>query len=161
MTAIREPEKINNDTTLIDYGVFGVNGAGAVYFIQAERTCLIDGGSRTGAKRIIEAFELLQAFPDMVIITHAHWDHCQAIPALRKQAVKLGRTLDIMASEKAIPLLEDQSWSKPGCRNIRDVIPLKEGDTVDLGRITLSIFDTPGHCNDHIAILDDVNKNIW
>lgn len=161
MAAIRKPGKVNNDSALIDYGVSGIGGGGAVYSIQAERTCLIDGGSRKGANRIIKAFESTQTFPDIVIITHSHWDHCQAIPALRKRAVKLGRKIEVMASEKAIPLLEDQSWSKPGCRNITDVIPLKEGDTVDLGRITLRIFDTPGHCKDHIAILDEVNKNIF
>lgn len=161
MAAIRKPGKINDDSTLIDYGLYGVSGVGAVYSIQAERICLIDGGSHKGADRIIKAYELTQTFPDIVIITHSHWDHCQAIPALRKQAVKLGRKIEVMASEKAIPLLEDQSWSKLDCQNIIDVIPLKEGDRIDLGRITLRIFDVPGHCKDHIAILDDANKNIF
>ena len=70
-----------------------------------------------------------------------------------------------MASEKAIPFLEDQSWNE--ClvegpfENITDIISLTEGDSVDLGGITLKIFDVPGHMKDHISILDEKNKNIF
>ena len=71
-----------------------------------------------------------------------------------------------MASEAAIPLLEDQSFNKvfdekEHYENITDVIPLKEGETIDLGGLTLKIFDVPGHMPDHIAILDETTKNLF
>jgi glyoxylase-like metal-dependent hydrolase (beta-lactamase superfamily II) len=161
MTAIRKTGKVNPDTTLFDFGFLDVSGLGAVYLVQARKTCLIDGGTRGGAGRIITALKEMDTFPDTIIITHPHNDHCQAIPALRKQALKMGREIDVMASEKAVPLLEDQSWSTPGCENIAGVTALKDGDTVDLHGITLQIIDTPGHCRGHIAILDQKNRNIF
>jgi glyoxylase-like metal-dependent hydrolase (beta-lactamase superfamily II) len=161
MTAIRRSGKINEDTTLIDYGLHGVSRVGAVYLIQAGKTCLIDGGTRDGAGRMLKALRGIKAFPDTVIITHSHWDHCQAIPALRKQAARLGKEIKVLASERAVPLLEDQSWSEPGCENITGVTPLEEGDVVDLQGVTLRILDTPGHCKDHIAVLDEKNRNIF
>jgi glyoxylase-like metal-dependent hydrolase (beta-lactamase superfamily II) len=138
-----------------------VSGGGAIYLLQSEKTCLIDGGDRKGANRIINACTELNVFPDIAIITHPHSDHCQAIPALRKHAAKIGKNLDLMASVEAIHLLGDQSWSEPNCINIQDVTPLEEGDIIGLDGITLEIFDTPGHCKGHISILDRKNRNIF
>ena len=166
MTAIRKQGKINDNTTLIDYGLFGVAGAGAVYLIEGEKKCLIDGGTRSEASRIFKTLKDMNAFPpDIIILTHAHWDHTQGVPFLRKKAAYLKKDIEVMAPEKALSLLEDQSWNEifgqGSLENIKDVTPLNEGDTVDLGGISLKIFDVPGHSKDHIAILDEKNKNIF
>ncbi len=166
MAAIRETGKINENTTLIDIGMFGVSGSTAIYLIEDEKKCIIDGGTRAEAKRIINMLNERRAFPpDMVIVTHSHYDHTQAIPAMRKEAEKAGKTIEVMASETAIPLLEDQSYNdvfeSGPYENIRDVTPLKEGDSIAIGKTTLQIFEVPGHHKDHIAILDEKNKNIF
>jgi len=166
MTAIREPGKINENTTLVDYGLFGIAGAGALYLIEGEKKCVIDGGTRSRAPGIFKALKDLDAFPpDIIILTHSHWDHTQAVPFLRKKASQQQKTIEVMASEKALPLLEDQSWNKifnkGPFEDIKDVTPLQEGDTVDLGGIHLKIFDVPGHSKDHIALLDEKNGNIF
>ena len=166
MTAIRKQGKINDNTTLIDYGLFGVAGAGAVYLIEGEKKCLIDGGTRSEASRIFKTLKDMNAFPpDIIILTHAHWDHTQGVPFLRKKAAHQKKNIEVMASKESLPLLEDQSWNKSlaqgSLENIKDVSPLNEGDTVDLGGISLKIFEVPGHSKDHIAILDEKNKNIF
>jgi glyoxylase-like metal-dependent hydrolase (beta-lactamase superfamily II) len=166
MAAIRQTGKINENTTLIDIGMFGVSGTSAIYLIEDEKKCLIDGGTRTEAKRLIKMLKERNAFPpDLVIVTHSHYDHTQAIPAMRKAAAKLGRTIEVIASETAIPLLEDQSYNNifetGPYENIRDVTPVKEGDGIDIGQTALQIFEVPGHHKDHIAILDEKNKNIF
>ena len=166
MAAIRKSGKINDNTSLIDIGMMGVSGVTAMYLINDEKKCLIDGGTRTEAKRIINSLNEMNAFPpDMIIVTHSHWDHTQAIPTLRKEAAKLGKTIEVMASEAAIPLLADQSYNdvfeSGPYENIRDVTALKEGDGVDLGKTTLRIHNVPGHHKNHIAILDESNKNIF
>jgi len=102
----------------------------------------------------------------MIVLTHSHWDHCQAIPFLSQRAKKEGKEIEIYASVEAIPNLRDQSYNEVfgtgPFNNIEvDIIPLKEGDTVDLDGITLKIFETPGHMTDHIAILDEKNKNLF
>lgn len=166
MTAIRKQGRINENTTLIDYGLFGIACAGALYLIEGEKKCVIDGGTRSEAQRIYRILKNLDAFPpDIIILSHSHWDHTQSVPFLRKKASQQKKSIEVMASERALPLLEDQSWngilSKGPFENIKDVTPLKEGDNVDLGGITLKIFDVPGHAKDHIAILDERSKNIF
>ena len=46
MPAIRQPGRINDSTTLIDIGMYGVAGLAAVYLISGRKKCLIDGGTR-------------------------------------------------------------------------------------------------------------------
>jgi len=166
MTAIRKQGKINDNTTLIDFGLFGVAGGGAVYLVEGEKKCLIDGGTSGEASRIYKTLKNMNAFPpDMIILTHSHWDHTQGVPFLRKKASRYKKEIEVMASKKSLPLLEDQSWNKilfqGKLENIKNVTPLDEGDIVDLGGISLKIFDVPGHCKDHIAILDETNRNIF
>jgi glyoxylase-like metal-dependent hydrolase (beta-lactamase superfamily II) len=74
--------------------------------------------------------------------------------------------MEVIASERALPLLEDQSFNnvfneEGQYESIRDVTAVKEGDTIDLEGITLRIIDVPGHCKDHIAVLDEKNKNLF
>jgi len=166
MSAIREPGKINENTALIDIGMAGIYGMTAVYLIRGDRTCLIDGGTRQQARRLVQMLTAMGAFPpDLIIATHPHWDHSQAIPWLRQEASRLGKKIDVLASQQAIPLLADAAFNDVFDRgpyeSIQDVTPVKEGDTVDLGGITLRIYDVPGHCQGHIAILDDRNRTVF
>ena len=166
MTAIRKTGKINENTYLIDIGMMGVAGVTAVYLIEDQKKCLIDGGTKSESSRLINFLKAQNAFPpDIIIITHSHWDHTQAIPPIRKEAAKLGKTVEVVASEKAIPLLADQSYNdvfEPGpYANITDVTPVKEGDCIEIGKTTLRIYEVPGHHKDHIAILDEKNRNIF
>lgn len=162
----RAAGRINDNTSLIDIGMMGVSGVTAVYLIEDEKRVLIDGGTRTEAKRIIHSLNEKNAFPpDMIIVTHSHWDHTQAIPTMKKEAAKLGKSIQVLASETAVPLLENQSYNdvfKTGpYENILDVTPLKEGDEIRIGAATLRIYEVPGHHKDHIAILDESNRNLF
>jgi len=158
---------VNGNTTLIDFGMLGVAGIGAVYLVEGKETLLIDCGTRSEAPRIVRALRQLNSFPpDNIVLTHSHWDHCQGIHYIREEAEKEGKPINVMASDTAIPLLEDQSWEKafdPKGRyeNIRDVNPIKEGEAIDLKGLTLKILSTPGHSKDHIAILDEKNRNLF
>ena len=166
MAAIRRPGRLNDNTTLIDAGMYGVAGIGAVYLVEGDRSCLVDAGGRTESGRIVRTLKELQAFPpDMVIVTHAHFDHAQGIPVLRREAAKQREEIEVLASEAAVPLLADASYNE--CfdagpyERIEDVTSLKEGDRLDLGGIHLSIYEVPGHAADQIAILDEKNWNLF
>jgi glyoxylase-like metal-dependent hydrolase (beta-lactamase superfamily II) len=167
MTAIREEGKINEDTTLIDIKMFGVPKISAIYLIESGKKCLIDAGTHTEARKILRQLKELDAFPpDMIVLTHSHWDHCQAIPFLNQRAKKEGKEIEIYASAEAIPNLRDQSYNEvfgtgPFNNIEADIKPLKDGDTVDLDGITLKIFELKGHMTDQIAILDEKNKNLF
>ena len=166
MTAIRTEGKVNADTTLIDFNYEGVRRVGGVYFIEADKSCLIDSGSKDGAAHILKTLKTMKKFPpDYVILTHSHWDHSQGLPILRKKLKSSEKTFEVFASAKAIPLLDDQSYNtvlKPiSFEDITDVSPLSEGDLIDLEGITLRIIEVPGHNKDDIAIFDEKNQNLF
>jgi len=166
MTAIRQPGKVNEHTELIDLGMYGFRGITALYLIEGKKRCLIDGGTRTEAGRLIKTLRAMGAFPpDMVIVTHPHYDHAQAIPAMRLAAARQQKRIEVLASRDAIPLLADASFNTvfgPGpYEAITDVTPLDDGDTIDLGGITLRVYAVPGHCTGHIALLDEQTRNLF
>jgi metal-dependent hydrolase (beta-lactamase superfamily II) len=105
-------ETINDNTSMIDMELFGVKRAGALYLIKGDKTCILDSGTKKEAKGLIKALDSIEAFPpDMIIITHSHYDHSQGVPVFCREAEKRGKKITIMASEKAIPNLQDQSWN--------------------------------------------------
>ncbi len=166
MSAIRQPGKINENTTLVDIGMEDVHGMTAVYLIRSDRTCLIDAGTRAQAPRLIKMLGELEAFPpDLIVVTHPHWDHAQGIPLLRQAASRQGKQIEVLASSAAIPLLADASFNDifggGPYESIQDVTSVKEGEAIDLGGIALRIYEIPGHCRGHIAILDEKNRNLF
>jgi len=48
---------------LIDFCLSGFKGGGAVYLVDAGKTCLIDCGTKAEAPRIIKTLKELNAFP--------------------------------------------------------------------------------------------------
>jgi len=68
-----------------------------------------------------------------IICTHSHWDHIGGIDDLKRAT---GAQLAMHISS---PLPLDR--------------PLRDGDNLQLGNITLHIIHTPGHCEDEICIL--------
>lgn len=167
MTAIRKPGRVNANTVLIDFGMLGVEGLGALYLIKSGETLLVDCGTRSEGPIIVKTLKELNCFPpDHVVFTHAHFDHCQGIHYVRKEAEKKRKEINVMASDKSISLLEDQTWQrvfdpKGHYEEIRNVNPIKEGDVIELKGLTLKVFDAPGHSKDHIALYDEKNKNLF
>jgi glyoxylase-like metal-dependent hydrolase (beta-lactamase superfamily II) len=49
----------------------------------------------------------------------------------------------------------------PILRPVENVTPLKEGSVIDLGGLELEIFETPGHTNCSLSILDRTNKTLF
>ena len=170
MAQIRDEGKINDHTYLIDAVHEGMSRAHAVYLLKSKDggTCLIDAGTKDSARVIHEKLKGLDAWPpDRIIFTHSHWDHTQGIEYLRSKAAETGETLQVFASEKAMPHLADQSYNicfgadQAPYLNIEGVLGLKDGDKIEVGKdLTVTIIDTPGHMVDHISIWDESTGNI-
>ncbi|MBS0204750.1 MAG: MBL fold metallo-hydrolase [Planctomycetes bacterium] len=165
MVAQRVPGAINPQTTLIDIGMGNCHGIASAYLIQGARSCLIDAGTRQAAPRLIKQLRALNAFPpDMIVVTHPHWDHTQGIPVLRQAAAAEGRTIEVIAARRAIPLLADATFNNDFGGGphlaVLDVSPVDDGARIDLGGIQLRIIGLPGHSDGQIAILDETHGNI-
>ncbi|MHA1110989.1 MAG: MBL fold metallo-hydrolase [Promethearchaeota archaeon] len=154
---------VTENTILIDAGLKGVKGVSGVYYIESEgKTCIIDSGDPKGAKRTIKTLrEIGKPLPDYILLTHAHWDHSQGVPNFRKKK----SSLQVYASNKAIDLLDDQSFNdvfkKVPTKNIHDVNPLKDEETFDLGAIKIRVVAIPGHTYDHVGYYVENSKTMF
>lgn len=160
-----ESGKINENTYLIDVKMLGMAKITSMFAVKGEKTALIDGGTSSEAPGIIKSLKDFGLLPvDYIIISHAHWDHHQAVPALLEEMS--GKEVELLAHPKAIPLLEDPSkvgydFGIASLLPIKGVKPIKEGDVVDLEGVALQVIDTPGHTPDCISLLDSKNRNIF
>ena len=160
-----EPGKINKNTYLIDVNMLGLEKITSMFAVKGRKTALIDGGTSSEAQEIIKSLKDFGLLPvDYIVISHSHWDHHQAIPALLEEMS--GKKVKLLAHPKAIPLLEDPSkvgydFGTGSLLPIKGVKPIKEGDVVDLEGIELEVIDTPGHTPDCISLLDSKNRNIF
>jgi glyoxylase-like metal-dependent hydrolase (beta-lactamase superfamily II) len=164
--ALYRMEPVTDHISMIDIELFGIKRAGAVFLIRGGLNCLVDSGTPKEVKGLIRTLDSIGAFPpDILILTHSHWDHTQGTPILRREAEKRGKPIKVMASEKAIPNLEDQSWNtaldqKHRFENIPDVEALEAGQVVDLEGAEIEVIDFAGHCADDIAIYERKHQTL-
>jgi hydroxyacylglutathione hydrolase len=69
-----------------------------------------------------------------ILVTHRHADHVQGIPALKQRTGC--RVVAPVKSGAEVPAVD--AW-------------VREGDTVHVGDLQAHVWETPGHCADHIS----------
>ncbi len=162
---IKQEGKLNENTYLIDSFLFGGEENMACFLIVGgKKKVLIDASGKSEGKRIAKKLIDLKLIPDMLILTHAHWDHAGGTNRIKAQFPQL----EVMASRHGIESLrnarEFNKWFSdvsPRLKPIEDVTPLKEGMIIDIGDLELEIFETPGHTNCSLSILDRKNKTLF
>jgi glyoxylase-like metal-dependent hydrolase (beta-lactamase superfamily II) len=101
---------------------------------EVNRVCaVVDPAWETG--RILTLCESLGLTVSYVINTHSHHDHVEG----NDEVVK--RTGAKVAMYESAPLRKD--------------LALKDGETINVGRVAIRIMHTPGHCPDAICLLFD------
>jgi len=150
------------------------------YLSMGKEGMLIEGGTSGTSGIIMEQISALGIEPSQItymVLPHTHPDHVGAVPRIRKQWPHL----KIVAGEVGAKFLAKESFAKrflPTDDFIssllvdRNDIPekpspletytfeadqiLSEGDTIDLGDgIVWKVYNAPGHCPDHIALLEE------
>ena len=108
-------------------------------FCGTEKAALIDSGmNKPDARKIAES---LTPLPLILINTHADPDHISGSGAF-----------DSVFMSPA----EEENYRAHGGKGT--VVPVREGDVIDLGGRPLRIIDIPGHTPGSIAILDEKNR---
>ena len=126
--------------------IFGDEAAGEVF--------VIDAGDE--ADRILEALRRLNVRPVALVNTHGHFDHIQAIDAVRRAT---GAPFWIHRGEAEV-LAQGPARAKSlfGLDLPPAPVPdrwLSEGDRLQVGGLTLAVRHTPGHSPGGICLLGD------
>ena len=148
-------EKIADDTWYINEG-----GLDAVYVAAgSQRAVLVDTGSGTGD--LTALVRSLTDKPFDVILTHGHPDHAGGA----RQFEKVYLHPDDIEMAQSITLEDRKEYARavageevlagmiPG-GDFPQVVPLADGETIDLGGRTLEVIAIPGHTGGSVCFLD-------
>ncbi len=105
------------------------------YVIIDDKTCLMDGIDDAVTRQFMENLDhvLNGRTLDYMVVHHMEPDHCSAIPELLQKYPGM----KIVASQKAIRMIDQFYHLKV------DAIPVKEKDTLDLGKHKLTFIAAP------------------
>ena len=126
--------------------IFGDEGRSEVF--------VIDAGDE--AERILETLRLLKVRPIALVNTHGHFDHIQAVDAVRRATgapfwIHEGEAELLRQGPARAKLLFDLDLPP-------SPVPdrwLTEGDTLQVGPLFLTVRHTPGHSPGGICLLGD------
>ena len=119
-----------------------------------------------GNENVQNVVRTVTDLPLMVINTHGHPDHVYGNAYFDEVYI---HSADVSLAEEFYSYLQDKKMR----RKLKDVTikTLQEGDSFDLGGITLEIYDIPGHTQGGICILnredrvlftgDSINRHTW
>ena len=127
---------------------------------QIDTNCYLIGDEKEGVcavadpggspERVLAMIEQSGLELKMILLTHGHWDHVGAIPALLEK----WPDLPVYAHEKELCPSDE-----PNPHYFFPRLPEKnqrtygEGDTLPLGGLTLKVLHTPGHSAGSVVIL--------
>ena len=168
---------VDAETHIADVRMFGQKAFGAIYLIDDERKALVETGTSWDAGRILEAirgFGLKPADVDALIVSHVHLDHAggagflldsmpRATVFVHERGLKhlVDPTRLVASAQSALGPEEALEFGtmKPIPRD--RLVPVKDGDTLSLGRHELRFQDSPGHAPHELTILDARNGCVY
>ena len=144
----------------------------ACYLLEAsDQVALIEVGSNTSAKRILEVLERRSWVPEQVshvIVTHIHLDHAGGAGSL----IQALPNATLLVHPRGERHMVDPSKLEAGTRAVYGdkafdsmyghLIPIpqhrvqvvSDGDTYMVGNRPLTFIDTPGHARHHFCVWD-------
>ena len=162
----RKPGKIDSNLWYL-----GAEESG-IYLLRGRHgTALINGGLSYILPDVLTQMREFGIDPGEItkfLILHSHFDHVGVVPYFKRNYP----VIEVLASEaalktfekpKAIELINSYNQLSAGAMNRSlkgfdlewrgdiEPLPVREGDIIDLGRVALKIYETPGHSNCSIS----------
>lgn len=109
------------------------------YLVMDEATkrgFIVDPGGAADA--IASAMAEMGMTPVAILLTHGHYDHTGAVPALREKY----SDLPVYLHPKDAAAMRDPSYLVP---DVGATVPYNEGDELELGGLNIKVLHTPGH----------------
>jgi glyoxylase-like metal-dependent hydrolase (beta-lactamase superfamily II) len=85
----------------------------------------------------------------MILLTHGHFDHVTAVPDL----VKIYPDVPVYIHPKDLAQAQEPSQFGNGIGKIDAMRFYEDGDTVQLGNLTIQVLSTPGHTPGSVTLL--------
>ena len=164
---INSEGKFDGNYYLIDGMTLGVQKFLSIYIIENKgMRLMIDVGEALKARKLMKKLKDFGLYPiHKIVLTHSHWDHTQGISKL--YSLMKDSDVEVLASENAVENLKHPEKMIKGFEGIEvvypfeEVIPLKEGDIIDINGLKLEVINFFGHSMDSIALFDKSNRNIF
>lgn len=145
------------------------------YLVMGAHYAWVGGGTAWGVARMEEQLDRFQIDRNRIrylVVSHAHHDHCGAVPYLcRKypwfEVVASEYGAELLAKDKPVQLMKDlnaRTLDQLGRSRSHDDIPLDfekvvvthsvgDGDTLDIGAgLTARFINTPGHSRCSVSV---------
>jgi glyoxylase-like metal-dependent hydrolase (beta-lactamase superfamily II) len=153
----------------IDTMMFGLPRSTAAHLVPASRPALVDVGSDSTVPAVTAALSQIGVDRlEAIVLTHIHFDHAGGAGQLARRF----EDVPVYAPERVIKHLIDPGRLTEGVRSVWGdqtetlfglpepvpsdrVVPLKDGDRIDLGDRSLLAIATPGHTRAHLSYLDE------
>lgn len=143
------------------------NGEATGYIVVGkEKAVVID--TMNGIENSMDIVRSITDLPTFVINTHGHLDHIYGDAYYDEVYIHPD---DIALAKENFAYPQYKKLSKKNKFDAVDFKTTKEGDSFDLGGITLKIYDIPGHTQGGICILDvedrvlftgdSINRHCW
>lgn len=159
---LKEPARIND--TIQFLGTHDL----CFYLVQGKDVLIIGGGMSHATPALEAQLRELEVDPHRVkyvVVTHSHFDHCGAVPYLRRrfpdiQVLGTAASRDALAKPKVVDyntrmndLAAEQAGLRKECMSLEgqsDALQIdrvvSEGDVVDLGEgVSVEFHEVPGH----------------
>lgn len=131
-----------------------------------EKAILID--TMDGSANVREMAEQLTFLPLIVACTHGHGDHVLGnvwFDEVYLHPADLFMLEEMQADPELQEVMKKEGVSLPPCK------PIRQGDVIDLGGLTLEVIETPGHTPGGVCFLlredrmlftgDSINRHLW
>jgi glyoxylase-like metal-dependent hydrolase (beta-lactamase superfamily II) len=133
-------------------GPFGQNGF-VVSCVGSGAAILVDPGATVG--EMLAAVAALRLTVEAIVLTHAHIDHVEGVPAAREATsapIWLHRADEELY--QAAPLQAQWFGVQVGTLPPVDRY-LEDGDRIEFGECALEVRFTPGHAPGHVTLVGD------
>ncbi|HUX99120.1 MAG TPA: MBL fold metallo-hydrolase [Candidatus Deferrimicrobium sp.] len=138
------------------------------YFIDDEKKCLIDTSVEKYPQTLIQGLKTIgRELTDLnyILISHPHTEHIRSLTYIKEhfpkcQIVTSPRNADYLANyetynqlafQKGTVQIDDRYKLRESIKSVKVDQIVKEGDTINLGRYSLEILETSGHCAEEIS----------
>ncbi|WP_411967382.1 MBL fold metallo-hydrolase [Haloferax sp. YSSS75] len=169
-----EPVPNSTDVYYVDTGMYETEMYGSVFLVDAERPAIIDTGIAADREHVFGMLDEVGVDDlEYILPTHVHLDHAGGAGYLAERYPDA----TVMTHEIGAPHLVDPSRLVEGTkaavesqwRFYDEPLPIEEdrvesltdGDEIDLGDRTLTVYHAPGHAPHQVMFHDDADDVLF